>query len=50
MCSDQVVLPSSNGTVEWSCGSLVGIASDIGEVRAKEMKIQDVVEEFLHPD
>ena len=44
-----VVLPSSvDGTVEWSCEPFVDIASDVGEVRAKKKKIQEMVEEFLH--
>ena len=50
MSSCRVVLPLSvRGTVEWSCESLVDIARDVGEVRAKEMKIRELVEEFLHP-
>ena len=50
MSFGRVVLPSSvGGTIEWSCESLVDIAPDVGEVRAKEMMIQQVVEELLHP-
>ena len=43
----RVVLPSSvGGTVEWSCQTPGGIAPEVEEVRAKEMKMQ-VVEKFL---
>ena len=46
----RVVLPSIvGGFVEWSYEQPVDIAPDVGEVRAKEMRIQEVVEEFLHP-
>ena len=44
-----VQLSSVGGTVGWSCESLVDIGLDFGEVKAKEMKTQEVIEDFLHP-
>ena len=50
MSFGQVVLPSSvGGTVEWSSEKPVHIAPDVGEVSAREIKIQEVFEELLHP-
>ena len=50
MSSGQVGLPSIlDGTVERSCESLVDIALDVAEMRAKEIKIHEGVEKFLHP-
>ena len=50
MSFGRVVLPSSvGGTNEWSYESPVDIAADVEEMRAKEMKIQEGVEEFLVP-
>ena len=50
MSFGRVVLFSSvGGTVEWSCESPVDIAPDLEEMRAKEMNVQEGVEEFLHP-
>ena len=49
MSCGRVVLPSiGGGTVEWSCESTVEIAPDVEEMKAKEMKIQEGFEEFLH--
>ena len=44
-----IVLRSScdGGTVEWSCELPVGVALDVGEMRAKDLKTQEGVEQFL---
>ena len=47
MSSGRVVLSSSvGGTDEWSCESPVDIALDVGEIRAKEIKIQEGLKSF----
>ena len=50
MSFGRVVLPSSvSGTVKKSCKSLVDIVLDVEQMRAKRIKIQEGVEEFLYP-
>ena len=50
MSGGRVVRPSSvGGTVEWSCEWHVDSSPDVGEVRTKETKIQEVVDELMHP-
>ena len=50
MSSGRVVLPSSvGGTVELSFETPLDFAPDVEELTAKELRIQEGVEELQHP-